>query len=399
MILFPPLMTASSVGHGSTTLVLSSALLLLLLPLCNLAHPACFRKALRTLFVHTERTAVLPFCTLNVMRSVQTSHLLLSSEISSPSSVRVSARSLMGSPRCDFTLIRKVALPARTRCVSRQTISWRMSASGAVAKYLASVAFPPCPTHFLIAHQTAVLSHSNRTSSLRAADCNANTIPPNSGLFELVPSSSLPTRAHLSASPPWILLTPSCHLCTTHLRQQLLIETQSSQLSDFSAHPVVPLKIIHAHRTFTLLVHPRLHVNHLQFGFHDPTLPPPSLHAVASAHVNFSVGCFIFHPSFCFRLPLLFLASISFSTEDSFFNVFKPSWCAVPLHWSHSAPHNPIFSCLNCTFAFLPPLVIQAISQEDSWSLLVSPEPVYSSACIWEEGRSCRLSLQLCRRE
>ena len=128
------------------------------------------------------------------MRSVRTSHLLLSSEISRPSSARVSARSLMGSPRCDFTLIRKVALPARTRCVSRQTISCRMSASGAVA----SVAFPPCPTPFLIAHKTAALSHSSRTvtrtSSLRAADCNANTIPPNSGLFELVPSTSLPTR-------------------------------------------------------------------------------------------------------------------------------------------------------------------------------------------------------------
>ena len=61
-------MTASSVGYGSTTLVLSSALLLLLL--CNLAHPACFRKALFTLFVHTERTVVFPFCTSNVMRSV-----------------------------------------------------------------------------------------------------------------------------------------------------------------------------------------------------------------------------------------------------------------------------------------------------------------------------------------
>jgi hypothetical protein len=167
---------------------------------CNLAHPACLRKALRTLFVHTERTIVFPFCTSNVMRSVRTSHLLLSSEISRPSSARMSARSLMGSPRCDFTLIRKVALPARTRCVSRQTTSWRMSASGAVA----SVAFPPCPTHFLIAHKTAALSHSSRASSLRAADCNANTIPPNSGLFELVPSSSLPTRAHLLPLPPGV---------------------------------------------------------------------------------------------------------------------------------------------------------------------------------------------------
>jgi hypothetical protein len=56
-------MTASSVSYGSTTLVLSSALLLLLLPLA--IHPACLRKALRTLFVHTERT-VFPFCTSNV---------------------------------------------------------------------------------------------------------------------------------------------------------------------------------------------------------------------------------------------------------------------------------------------------------------------------------------------
>jgi hypothetical protein len=104
-------------------------------------------------------------------------------------------RSLIGSPRCGFTFIRKVALPARTRCVSRHTISRRMSASGAVA----NVAFPPCPTHFLITHKTASLSHNRRASSLRAADCNASTTPPNSGLFELVPSYSLPTRAHLPA--------------------------------------------------------------------------------------------------------------------------------------------------------------------------------------------------------
>jgi hypothetical protein len=102
-----------------------------------------------------------------VIRSVRSSHLLSSSEISRPSSASVSARSFVGSPRCDFTLIRKVALPACTRCVSRQTISRRISASGAVA----NVAFPPCPTHFLIAHKTASFSHNrmnNRmTSSLR----------------------------------------------------------------------------------------------------------------------------------------------------------------------------------------------------------------------------------------
>jgi hypothetical protein len=41
-----------------------------------------------------------------------------------------------------------------THCVSRQTSSRRMSPSGA----LASIAFPPYPTHFLIAHKTAALS-------------------------------------------------------------------------------------------------------------------------------------------------------------------------------------------------------------------------------------------------
>ena len=126
----------------------------------------------------------------------------------------------------------------------------------------------------------------------------------------------------------------------------------------------------------TLRVHPRRHVNRVQFSFHDPTLPLPSLPAGASAHVNFAVGCFILHPFFCFRLPSLLLALISFSTEDSFSHVFKPSCFAVPLHWSRSAPHNPIFSCLDCTFAFLPPLFIQAIPQQDSWSLLVPPDCV-----------------------
>ena len=162
MLLYLLSMTASSIDCGSTTPVLSSVLLLL--PLEGVAH------AVRP----TERTVVFPFRTSNVIRSVRSSHLLSSSGISRHSSARVSARSLIGSPRCDFTFIRKVALPARTRCVSRQTISRKISASGAVA----GVAFPPCPTHFLVAHKTASLSHNRRTSSLRAADCNAHTTPP-----------------------------------------------------------------------------------------------------------------------------------------------------------------------------------------------------------------------------
>ena len=55
---------------------------------CSLAHPACFRKALRTLFVHTELTVVSPFRTSNVIRSVRSSHLFSSSESARPSSAR-----------------------------------------------------------------------------------------------------------------------------------------------------------------------------------------------------------------------------------------------------------------------------------------------------------------------
>ena len=105
------------------------------------------------------------------------------------------------------------------------------------------------------------------------------------------------------------------------------------------------------HHDDTLLVHPQHHVNSVQFSFHDTLLPPPILPAGVSSLVNFSIG-FILYPFFCFRLSMFFLASIVFSTEDSLSHVFNPSWCAVPLHWSRLAPHNPIFLCLDCLFAF-----------------------------------------------
>jgi hypothetical protein len=38
---------------------------------CSLAHPACFRKAMRTLFVHTERAVVFPFRTSNVRSLIE----------------------------------------------------------------------------------------------------------------------------------------------------------------------------------------------------------------------------------------------------------------------------------------------------------------------------------------
>jgi hypothetical protein len=137
---------------------------------------------------------VFPFRTSNVIRSVQSSHLCRHRKFPVPPPLGCqSDRSLIGSPRWDFTFIRKVALPARTRCVSRQTISRRISASGDVA----NVNFLPCPTHFLIAHKTTSLSHNRRMSSLRAADCNASTIPPNAGLIPLAWKSN--PKLH-----PWV---------------------------------------------------------------------------------------------------------------------------------------------------------------------------------------------------
>jgi hypothetical protein len=97
-----------------------------------------------------------------------------------------------------------------------------MSASGAVA----SIAFHPCPTHFLMTHKTASLSHSSRTSSLRAADCNTNTTPPTPACSNsCFPPLCRLVHICLPLHPGiYSTLTPSSHLCTTHLRQMLLIE-------------------------------------------------------------------------------------------------------------------------------------------------------------------------------
>jgi hypothetical protein len=109
----------------------------------------------------------------------------------------VSALLLMGSPRCDITLIRKVALPARTRCVSRQTISRRMSASivkraiqalvERTAKWrqinhplkLAFIILPVAidfePSKLIISHVSIVFEPSNLTVITRSSRTHART--------------------------------------------------------------------------------------------------------------------------------------------------------------------------------------------------------------------------------
>ena len=87
---------------------------------CSLANPACFRKALRTLFVHTELTVGSPLRTSNVIRSVRSSHLFSSSESALPSSARVSARSLFGPVR--VALAGKLSLAGCQRLVLQLTL-------------------------------------------------------------------------------------------------------------------------------------------------------------------------------------------------------------------------------------------------------------------------------------
>ena len=150
-----------------------------------------------------------------------------------------------------------------------------MSASGAVAR----VVFPPCPTHFLIAHKTAVLSHSSRTLSLRAADCNTNTIPPNSSLFK--PSSSLLPRAHLSASSPWNLQHPGPIVPSFHdpSCQKILLETHvlpAAQLQCPSRSPTPD--------------HPYAQNICLSVAGWPS---PPFLPSDASARGKVNIGCFI----------------------------------------------------------------------------------------------------------
>ena len=116
--------------------------------------------------------------------------------MSRPSSASVSALSFRGSPLCDLTLTRKVALPFSILSRSLSMISARMSALGAFA----SVALLPSPTHLLTSVSTDSLSpRYSRSSSARVALSASSSAPP-SGLPELHPSTALPTLAHRSTT-------------------------------------------------------------------------------------------------------------------------------------------------------------------------------------------------------
>ena len=124
------------------------------------------------------------------IRSVLSFHSFVSCRL--PYSALSSALSFRGSPRCAFTLTRKVAAPASTLRLSASMISFSMSAF----TLSASVARWPSPIHF----RSSVISIWQSSSANRSRCGSALSISwrraASSALRELVPSSSLPTLDH-----------------------------------------------------------------------------------------------------------------------------------------------------------------------------------------------------------
>jgi len=104
-------------------------------------------------------------------------------------SARISAPSFAGSPRCAFTLTKKVAVPAAILFRSISMAAARISASGAPT----NVAFPPSPIHILTAFNNDWSSHKYSNGSSISVSRSASKNAANSGRFELEPSSSRPT--------------------------------------------------------------------------------------------------------------------------------------------------------------------------------------------------------------
>ena len=111
-------------------------------------------------------------------------------------SARMSAPSFAGSPRCAFTMTKKVAVPAAILFRSISMAATRISASGDPT----NVAFPPSPIHLVTAFNNDSLSHKYSNGSSISVSRSARKNAANSGRFDLEPSSSRPT--HLCRREP-----------------------------------------------------------------------------------------------------------------------------------------------------------------------------------------------------
>jgi len=97
--------------------------------------------------------------------------------------------SFTGSPRCAFTLTKKVAVPSVILFRSISMAADRIYASDAPT----NVAFPPSPHHLLPVLNKDWLSHKYSNGSFISVSRSASKNAANSGWFELGPSSSHPT--------------------------------------------------------------------------------------------------------------------------------------------------------------------------------------------------------------
>ena len=104
-------------------------------------------------------------------------------------SARMSVPSFAGSPRCAFTLTKKVAVPAAILFRSISMANARICTSGAPT----NVAFPPSPIHLLAVYNNDRLSHKYSNGSSISVSRSFSIHAVNSGRFELEPSSSRPT--------------------------------------------------------------------------------------------------------------------------------------------------------------------------------------------------------------
>ena len=120
----------------------------------------------------------------------------------------MSAPSFAGSPRCAFTLTKKVAVPAAILFRSISMAAGRISASGAPT----NVAFPPSPIHRLTAFNSDWLSLKYSNGSSISVSRSARKNAANSGRFELEPLHLVPlcTAAFSVFFSDYYILLPFC---------------------------------------------------------------------------------------------------------------------------------------------------------------------------------------------
>ena len=147
-------------------------------------------------------------------------------------SARISAPSFAVSPRCAFTLTKKVAVPAAILFRGISMAAAKISVSGAPT----NVSFPPSTIHLLAAFSNNWLSHKYSNGSSISVSRRASKNAANSGRFELEPSSS---RHTLHCCFFFFLLTCS------HLYFFV-----ASEHAYRCAHPVIAFSPLQSHLTF-----------------------------------------------------------------------------------------------------------------------------------------------------